>query len=160
VSIVDALNDFWNTILDITSLFVLPDWGAVIGMLPLLFFLGIIGPLVTFLVLGILIYQARKPRVRVATAEGPRLATTGADGQPIFPPGLPFCRRDGLIYPSGALRCDRCREALAVTCPMCGLGRPAEIDTCTNCGLVLKVEPRAGTLGPRTGPRAGGAAAA
>jgi hypothetical protein len=160
VSIVDALNGFWNTILDIMKMFVIPDWTSVIGLLPLMIFLGIVGPLVTFLVLGILIYQVAKPRTKIRTEEGPEVAQIGADRQPIFPPGLPYCRRDGLVYPSGSLRCERCRDELAVICPMCGLGRPAQIDTCTNCGLVLKVRPRAVLVGPKTGPKPGGAAAA
>lgn len=160
MSVIDSLNGFWNTILDITKMFVIPDWGSVIGLFPLLIFLGVVGPLLTFTMLGLLVYQVAKPRSSVKVVEGPQLARLGADGQPIFPPGLPFCRRDNLIYPSGTLRCDREGEELAVICPMCGLGRPAEIETCTNCGLVLKVKPRAVALGPSTGPKAGGAAAA
>jgi hypothetical protein len=160
VNVIDSLNGIWNTILDITKMFVIPDWSSVIGLLPLLIFLGVVGPLVTFTVLGILVYQVAKPRTSVKIEEGPEVARVGADGSPIFPPGLPFCRRDALIYPSGTLRCDRCHDELAVICPMCGLGRPAEIDTCTNCGLVLKVKPRAVTVGRQTGPKPGGAAVA
>jgi hypothetical protein len=160
VSIVDALNGFWNTILDITEMFVIPDWGGLIGLFPLLIFLGVVGPLVTFTILGILVYQVAKPRTKVRIEEGPEIARIGADGQPIFPPGFPFCRRHGLVYPSGTLRCERDGEDLAVICPMCGLGRTALIDTCTNCGLVLKVKPRAVTVGRATGPKPGGAAVA
>lgn len=160
MSIGDALNDLWNSILEITATLVIPDWTAVIGLLPLLIFLGVVGPLVTLLPLGILIYQLRKPRVKVVLEEGPQVARIEAGGEPIFPPGYPYCRRDGLVYPSGTIRCERCHDDLAVSCPMCGLGRPALIDTCTNCGLVLKVEPRAMVVGRSTGPRAGGAAAA
>jgi hypothetical protein len=161
VTIVDSLNELWNTILKTLALFVIPDWNAVIGLLPLLVFLGIVGPLMTLLPLGIVIYQARKPRVKgVRVEEGPRLAAIGEDGRPIFPPGLPHCRRDALIYPSGALRCERCHDALAVICPMCGLGRPAQIDTCTNCGLVLKVKPGAVVVRRSAGPKPGGAAVA
>jgi len=160
VNVIDSLNGIWNTILEFTSKFVIPDWGSFIGLFPLMMFLGIVGPLVTFTVLGVLAYQVAKPRTSVKIEEGPELARIGADGNPIFPPGLPFCRRDALIYPSGTLRCDRCHDELAVTCPMCGLGRPAEIETCTNCGLVLKVKPRPVTVGRQTGPKPGGAAAA
>jgi hypothetical protein len=161
VSIVDALNGFWNTILDITKMFVIPDWGSVVGLLPLLIFLGVVGPLITFTILGILVYQVAKPRTKVIIEEGPEVARIGADGQPIFPPGLPYCRIDGLIYPSGAQRCDRNPDhELTVICPMCGLGRLAAIDTCTNCGLVLKVKPRPVTIVPSRGPKPGGAAAA
>lgn len=160
MSITDALNGIWNTILDITKMFVIPDWSSVIGLLPLLIFLGVVGPLLTFTFLGMFVYQVAKPRTKVRTEEGPQVARVGADGQPIFPPGLPFCRRDALIYPSGTLRCERDGEELAVICPMCGLGRPADIETCTNCGLVLKVKPRAVTVGRPAGPKRGGAAVA
>jgi hypothetical protein len=160
VNVIDSLNGFWNTILDITKMFVIPEWGSVIGLLPLLIFVGVVGPLVTFTILGIFIYQVAKPRTKVRIEEGPEIARIGADGQPIFPPGLPYCRRHGLVFPSGTLRCDRDGEALAVICPMCSLGRPAAIDTCTNCGLVLKVKPRPATVARATGPKPGGAAAA
>ena len=160
MNVVDTLNGFWNTILDITKMFVIPDWGSVIGLLPLLIFVGVVGPLVTFSILGIFIYQVAKPRTKVRVEEGPEIARIGSDGQPIFPPGLPYCRRHGLVFPSGTLRCDRDGEALAVICPMCSLGRPAAIDTCTNCGLVLKVKPRPVTVARATGPKPGGAAAA
>ena len=161
MTIVDSLNELWSTILKTVSLFVIPDWNALIGLLPLLFFIGIIGPLMTLLPLGIVIYQVRKPRVKgIRVEEGPTVAAIGADGAPIFPPGLPHCRRDGLVYPSGTVRCERCHDDLAVICPMCGLGRPALIDTCTNCGLVLKVKPRAIVARRSAGPKPGGAAVA
>jgi len=157
--IIDALEGLWDTILDVTSLFVMPDWNAVIALLPLLVFLGVVGPLLTFFALGTLIYQLRKPRVKTTYEEGPRRAELDAGGQPVFPPGLPHCRRDALIYASGTTRCDVCRDDLAVICPMCGVGRSAELDTCGNCGLVLRIENRAVTV-RRGRPKPGGAAAA
>jgi hypothetical protein len=162
VTIVDTLNEIWTNLLEIMTQFVIPDWNAIIGMLPLLVFLGIVGPLLTLLPLGIVIYQLRKPRVKgVAFEEGPTVAAIGADGQPIFQPGLPHCRRDGLIYASGTARCERCQDPLAVICPMCGLGRMAMVDTCTNCGLVLKVKPRSVVVHrAASGPKPGGAAVA
>ena len=160
MSIVDTLEQAWSSLLQIMAQFVIPDWNAIIGLLPLLVFVGLVGPLLTFLPLGVLIYQFRKPRVKVGIVEGPRVAEMGADGEPIFPPGLPFCRRDALIYPSGTNRCDTCRDELAVTCPMCGLGRRAIIDTCSNCGLVLNVKRRPVPVRPASGPRPGGAAVA
>jgi hypothetical protein len=155
----DAIEALWNQILDTTSLFVLPDWAGLIGLLPYLIFLGVVGPLITFTILGIAAYQIRKPRVKVSYEEGPRRAELDESGQPIFPAGLPHCRRDGLIYPSGAVRCDVSNEPLTVICPMCGVGREAEIDTCGNCGLVLKIESRAVAV-RRGRPRSGGAAVA
>ena len=81
-------------------------------------------------------------------------------GEPVFPVGLPHCRRDALVFESGTLRCERCHDDLAVICPMCSLGRSALIDTCTNCGLVLKVVPRAVVVRTTPGPKPGGAAVA
>jgi len=160
VNLVDVLNGIWTQILEITSLFVLPDWGALIGLLPVLVVLGLVAPFLTLLALGACIYLLRKPRIGVAFVEGPRLAQIGPDGEPIFPVGLPYCRRDALIAPSGTLRCERCHDRLAVICPMCGLGRSALIDACTNCGLVLKVRNRSVVVAASAGPKPGGAAAA
>ena len=41
--LVDVLNGIWNQILEITSLFVMPDWGGLIGLLPVLIFVGLVG---------------------------------------------------------------------------------------------------------------------
>jgi hypothetical protein len=160
VNIVDVLNDIWTQILDVTSIFVLPDWGGLIGLLPLIILFGLIMPALTLLMLGTMVYLVRKPRTTVTFEEGPRMAELGPGGEPVFPPGLPHCRRDGLVFPSGTVRCETCRDELAVICPMCGLGRPAIVDTCTNCGLVLKVKPRAVAVRTTPGPKPGGAAAA
>ena len=160
MNFVEVLEGIWNQILEVLTLFVMPDWGGLIGLLPVVVLIGLVGPFMTFLALGIFIYLVRKPRTRVSFVEGARVAEIGADGEPIFPVGLPYCRRDGLVYPSGAHICDQCKDKLAVICPMCGLGRTAMIDTCTNCGLVLKVKPKSVVVAATPGPRPGGAAAA
>ena len=160
MNIVDVIDRIWTQILQVTSIFVMPDWGFLIGLLPVLVVLGLIGPFVTGFVLVSLIYQLRKPRVKVTVVEGPRVAEIGPGGDPVFPVGLPHCRRDALIYPPGVDRCERCHDPLAVVCPMCGLGRSAVVDTCSNCGLVLKVKSHAVAVRTTTGPRPGGAAAA
>ena len=160
MNIVDVLNEIWTQILNVTSIFVMPDWGVLISWLPVIILLGVVMPFLTFLALGMIIYTLRKPRVKIAFEEGPRLAEIAPGGEPVYPIGLPHCRRDALVYPSGTLRCERCHDELAVICPMCGLGRQAVIDTCTNCGLVLKVKTRAIAVRSTPGPRPGGAAAA
>ena len=160
MNIVDVLNQLWTQILEITSIFVMPDWTFVIGLLPIIVVLGVIGPFVTGLAIGTVVYLATKPRVKVAFEEGPRVAELDAGGEPVYPVGLPHCRRDALVYPSGTLRCERCDDELAVVCPMCSLGRSALVDTCTNCGLVLKVVPRAVAVRSTPGPKPGGAAVA
>jgi len=160
VSLVDVLNQIWTNILGVTQIFVMPDWNFLISLLPILVLLGLIGPFVTGMILMTGAYQLTKPRVRVAFEEGPRVAEIGPGGEPIYPEGLPYCRRDQLVYASGATRCERCRDALAVICPMCDLGRAAVVDTCSNCGLVLKVVPRAVAVRASAGPKPGGAAVA
>ncbi len=160
MSLIDTLNESWNGLLDLLAQFVIPDWGALIDLLPVFIFLGVVGPLVTLMPLVILVYQARKPRVRTTIVEGPRAAPIGADGEPVFPVGLPYCRRDSLIFTSDTMRCGQCHDDLSVICPMCSLGRTALIDTCANCGLVLKVQPRTVIVHASSGPRPGGAAVA
>jgi hypothetical protein len=160
VNLVDVLNSIWSQILEIASLFIIPDWGGIIGLLPVLIVLGLVAPFLTFLALGTVIYQARKPRVKLRFEEGPRVAEIGPGGGPVFPVGLPYCRRDSLVYPSRTLRCERCRDELAVICPMCSQGRSGLVDTCPNCGLVLKVKSRALAVRTSAGPKPGGAAVA
>ena len=160
MNLVDVLNGVWNQILEITSLFLMPDWGGLVGLLPIVVLLGLVAPFLTFVGLGTVIYLLRKPRVKVRFEEGPRVAEIGPGGEPIFPVGLPYCRRDALIYASGTQRCERCHDKLAVICPMCGLGRSAVLDTCPNCGLVLKVNRRSVVVAAAPGPKPGGAAAA
>ncbi len=160
MNIIEFLNQIWTQILDVTALFVTPDWGFLISMLPVMVLLGLVMPFLTGLAILTVAYLVTKPRAKVAFVEGPQVAQIGPGGEPVFPVGLPHCRRDALIYPSGTLRCDTCHDELAVICPMCGLGRMARIDTCSNCGLVLKVKTRAVAVRTTAGPKPGGAAAA
>ncbi len=160
MNLVDVLDAVWKQIIEITSIFVLPNWGDVIGLLPVLVVLGLVAPFLTFVALGMVIYVARRPRAKVNFEEGPRVAEIGPGGEPVFPVGLPYCRRDLLTFPSGTQRCDRCHDQLAVVCPMCSTGRSARLDTCADCGLVLKVKARAVAVRASAGPRPGGAAAA
>jgi hypothetical protein len=160
VNIVDVLNQIWTQILGVMSIFVMPDWGFLVSILPVLIVLGLIGPFLSGLALGTFVYLVRKPRVKVDFVEGPQVAQIGPGGEPVFPVGLPHCRHDALIYPSGTMRCERCHDPLTAVCPMCGLGRLALVDTCSNCGLVLKVKTRAVAVRSTAGPKPGGAAAA
>jgi hypothetical protein len=143
VDIVDALEGFWNELLRITSLFVIPDWGALVNLLPIFVLIGVVGPLLSLIILFHVIYFLRKPRAPLAEpATDPVPARIGADGKPVVPRGEPFCFRDGLIYPASTTRCSVCGDDLSVRCPKCDVLRPADIDTCGNCGLVLKVRPQ------------------
>ena len=93
------------------STLVIPDWGALIALLPLLILIGVVGPFLTFIVLGWSSTSSASRGPRSSFEEGPRPAALDAAGAAVFPAGEPYCRRDGLIYPSGTRRCDRRRTS-------------------------------------------------
>ena len=157
--LLSQLNSVWSQLIELTNRFVIPDWGGLINLFPVLILVGVVGPLLTLIVFAWFVYVVRAPRPRVRLVEGPEHIPLDPDGRPVVPRGLPYCRRDLLAFASGTTRCTECGDDLAVICPMCGLGRPATITTCGNCGLVLRVEPRVRVLRP-AGPPPGGAAVA
>ena len=161
MSLLDTLNQLWTQLLDFIGKLIIPDWGALIGLFPVLILFGVIGPFITLMALVLFVYLVRRPRTSMRYVEGPQPAARDDEGKPVFPPGLPYCLADGLVYRSGATRCERSEHDLWVVCPMCGLGRLASIKTCGNCGLVLTVKNREITVGPvAPSPPPGGAAAA
>ena len=115
MGIVDSLNAGWTQLLDLLSKVIIPDWTSVVGLLPILIVLGVVGPIFTILMLFWLWYFVTKPRRAVVQlAEGPYPAPIGSDGYPIFPPGEPYCYHDALVYPPGATRCETCGRELLV----------------------------------------------
>ncbi len=156
---IQTLGQLWDQLLKITEQFVIPDWGALVALLPIFVVIGVVGPLLTLIAIGWFVYFVRRPRTRARFEDGPVPALLGAGGAPVFPPGRPYCPRHALVHPAGTSRCEIDGEPLAVVCPMCGLGREAEIDTCGNCGLVLRVIPQARAV-RAAGPPPGGAAIA
>ncbi|MEX2011858.1 MAG: hypothetical protein WEF51_06465 [Chloroflexota bacterium] len=159
MTILDTIQRIWQSFLDFISMFVIPDWGALIQLLPVFLVLGVIGPILSLGLLIWLIYFVRKPRVPLASDPERVAAPIGADGKPVIPRGEPFCYRDGLIYPANARRCEVCGDELSVRCPKCDVGRPASISTCGNCGLVLKVRPQTQVVRPAQPPPGGAAVA-
>jgi hypothetical protein len=159
VTIPDHLSQLWTQLLQFVEKLVIPDWGALVALLPLFLVIGVLGPLLSLIGLVWAYYVVRKPRTRVRIEEGPRRAMLDDAGNPVYPPGEPYCPRDGLVFGPGTVRCERDDTPLAVICPMCGIGRDAAISTCGNCGLVLKVESRTRLMRP-VGPPPGGAAVA
>ena len=155
---IEALQGAWHSFLQLISGVVIPDWGQLVGLLPVFLLIGVVGPAVSLLVLGWVIYVVRAPRAKVGLEIGPTRAAID-DGRPVYPAGEPYCPVDQLVFPFGATRCDTCGRDLFVRCPKCSSGRAAAISTCGNCGLVLKIENRARALSP-AGPPPGGAAAA
>lgn len=155
----DALGQITQGILSFLTPLITPDWGALVGMLPIFLLLGVVGPLLSLLVLGWFIYVVRAPHSRIPYVEPVPVRAQIVDGLPVYPAGEPYCAFDQLVMPPGATTCPVCGRDLAVRCPKCDVGRAAYIDTCANCGLVLKIEPKARALQP-VGPPPGGAAAA
>jgi hypothetical protein len=155
----DAIGNLVNGIISLLTPIVTPDWGALIALLPVLLVLGVVGPLLSLLILGWFIYVVRAPRSRIPYREPQPRPAELVDGVPVYPAGEPYCVFDQLVMPPGVTACPTCGRELAVRCPKCGVGRAAYVDTCANCGLVLKLQPRPVGLQP-VGPPPGGAAAA
>jgi hypothetical protein len=143
VTIIDQIEKFWTDFLGFLSTIIIPDWTGLIALLPLFLLIGIVGPILSIVLLAWLGYGMTKPRTKVTYEEGVRTAPLNHLGKPIFPAGEPYCPNDGLIYPFGTTQCDRDKTPLSVRCPKCELIREANVQACGNCGLVLKIEPRA-----------------
>ena len=159
MSVTDQIEKLWNDLLAFTTTLVIPDWGGLIALLPVFVLIGVVGPLLSLGIMAWLGFEVTKPRTKITYEEGTRTAPLDHLGNPIFPAGEPYCPLDGYIYAFGTLRCDRDKTPLLVRCPKCELVRNAGITTCANCGLVLKIEPRA-MLIASDGPPPGGAAVA
>ena len=160
MTVIDHLNELWTGLLHFLSTLIIPDWGALIGLLPLFLVLGVIGPIVSILALGWFIYMIRRPLTPVRYAEGPRPAPLDEDGKPIFPVGLPHCLREGLIFASGTNRCPNDGDELWVVCRCAASAARRASTRCGECGLVLKVANRPVTIGPLAEPPPGGRAIA
>jgi hypothetical protein len=157
--VADPIGNLVKGILAFLTPIVTPDWGALVGLLPVLLVIGVVGPIVSLLLLGWFIYVVRRPRNRIPyRVPQPRPAEI-VGGEPVYPAGEPYCLHDQLVMPFGATTCPTCGRDLAVRCPKCGVGRAAYVDTCANCGLVLKIEPRVVQLAPASPPPGGAAAA-
>lgn len=159
MTIIDQIEKLWTDFLGFLSTLIIPDWSGLIALLPVFLVLGLIGPLLTIVILAWLGYSITKPQTKVVYEEGTRVAPLDHMGRPIFPSGEPYCTIDGLIYATGATRCDRDGTQLSVRCPKCELVREAAVQTCGNCGLVLKIEPRAMIIASDRPPPGGAAAA-
>ena len=147
----DAIGQIFQGVIDFLTPIVLPEWKALVDLFPVFLLIGVVGPLLSLLILGWVIYFIGKPRSRIPyTAPEPR---------PVYPLGEPYCPVHMLVYPPGETRCAIDKRDLAVICPKCETGRPAYVDTCGTCGLVLKIDRAVPALRP-AGPPPGGAAAA
>ena len=159
MTITDQIEKFWTDFLGFLSTIIIPDWAGLIALLPLFVLIGIVDPILSIVLLAWLGYSVTKPRTKVTYEEGVRTAPLNHLGAPIFPAGEPYCPSDGLIYPFGTTQCDRDKTPLSVRCPKCELVREASVQACGNCGLVLKIEPRALIIASDRPPPGGAALA-
>ena len=155
----DAINQLVQGFLQLINPIVIPDWGALVSLIPILLLIGVVGPLISLLVFLWFVYVVRAPRDRLKYVEPAPYAAPIVAGAPAYPVGEPYCATDRLVYPAGSTRCRIDGHELAVVCPKCGAGRVAAESTCGQCGLVLRIEPRAVQL-VTAGPPPGGAAVA
>lgn len=155
----DAIGQIFQHVIDFLQPILIPDWRALINLLPIFLVIGVVGPLLSLLIFGWLVYVVAKPRSRIAYVDPQPQPARIVEGKPVYPTGEPYCAFDQLVYPAGSTRCDTCNRDLAVTCPKCNTGRQAFIDTCGTCGLVLRIDRTVPALRP-VGPPPGGAAAA
>ena len=155
----DAIGQLFQGIIDFLEPIVLPDWKALVDLFPVLLLIGVVGPLLSLVVLGWVVYFLGKPRSRIPYAAPVAQPARIVDGRPVYPVGEPYCTEHQLIYPFGTSRCEIDKRDLAVICPKCSTGRAAYLDTCGTCGLVLKIDRAVPALRP-SGPPPGGAAAA
>jgi hypothetical protein len=154
--------DLWTQILQFLAKVIIPDWGTVIAVLPILLIIGVVGPVLTLIALGWTVESVRhrRGRVRLARIEA-QTAERDSLGVPIVPANVPYCPRDALVFAPRETRCSACGHDLEVRCPVDGTVRPAARQLCSACGtrFVLGELPAlvAATHG---GPPPGGAAAA
>ena len=130
-----ALEQWWNGVLALLAPLVSPDWSWLISLLPFLLVVGVIGPVLTLVVIGWIhnFLVLRRGRVRYADVS-PRRPEHDAAGVPIVPPNTPYCARDDLLFPPRATVCSVCREELTVRCPVDDAVRPASQPVCRACG--------------------------
>lgn len=82
MNLVDHLGQLWSGLLEFVSRLVSPDWGALIGLLPLFVLVGVIGPLLSLIALRWVWYFLIKPRTRLRILEGTPAAPLEAVGPP------------------------------------------------------------------------------
>ncbi|HVH52838.1 MAG TPA: hypothetical protein VNA32_01755, partial [Actinomycetota bacterium] len=99
----ELLQNIWNTILDITKQFVIPDWGALIALLPVF-----MGAVVILWVLYVLaryrgINPKRRRPGRVVPPTPPGVHMPGPTYAPFFAAGGVFLLFLGLVFPGPLL---------------------------------------------------------
>lgn len=155
-------SDPWTTFLDWLTTVLVPSWGELIALLPVVVVATLVGPILTLLLLMWGWHALTRRRGRIRRAEIQPTPAPHEDGRPVFPPNTPYCEAHGLVYPPRARTCDIDRADLSVRCPVDGNVRVADISTCPGCGTKYTLGATAGPLHVvvTEGPPEGGAAIA
>lgn len=127
--------DAWTAFLAWLQTILIPDWNGLMALVPILLIVGLIGPVLSLLVVYWLRVRLsnRRGRVRIDDPE-PTAAPRGSDGEPIYPPSTPYCPTHALIHPPTATACTIDGEELLVRCPVDANVRVAGQQVCRACG--------------------------
>jgi hypothetical protein len=127
--------DPWTAFLNWLQTIIVPDWNGLIGLLPILLILGVVGPGLSLLALYWIYIRmtTRRGKVRIDDPT-PEPAQLAADGTPIYPPNVPYCPTHALIYPPTSRVCEIDGEELQVRCPVDETVRVAGQEICRTCG--------------------------
>jgi hypothetical protein len=154
--------ELYDNLIDLLSRLIMPDWKALIDLLPLLL-LPLVGLWIlwAFGRLTLFDLRHRTPALPPLELEPPRRAERLPDGGWDIPVNTPFCARHGLVYRFDARTCDVDGAALDIRCPVDGTVRAATTSLCRTCGTRFQLGPAANArkVAP-VGPPPGGRAAA
>lgn len=155
--------DPWTAFLEWLTTVLVPAWGELIALMPYFLVIGVIGPILTLIVLmwGWYLLKRRRGRVRRAAVEAVP-AARDETGEPTFPPNTPYCLEHALLHPARADRCQVDGGALSVICPIDSTARDATIQVCPACGTRYVLGANAAQLAVSSAdrPPEGGAAVA
>ena len=156
----DAIGQLFQGMIDFLQPILIPDWRALIDLLPIFLLLGVVGPIAQPA-------RARLVRLRrrqAALAHPVPAARAAARAARRGPAGLPTGRAVLRVRPARLpVRARPAARRAVATSPSSARSAapaaPALVDTCGTCGLVLKIDRGVPALRP-AGPPPGGAAAA
>ena len=100
----DAIGRLFQGLIDFLTPILIPDWKALINLLPVFLLIGVVGPILTLLIFGWFVYVAGKPRSRIAYVEPQPRPAEIVDGKPVYPSGEPYCAFDRLVLPAHRVR--------------------------------------------------------
>jgi hypothetical protein len=159
-----GLEQLFQGFLDLLTKLFLPDWHDLItNWLPILLVVGVLGPILTLMLLYTAYQLIKAPRFRVRVADvEPEPVPRDYAGLAVIPPNVPYCSLDGLVYPPRSTRCSVCGDELSVRCPVDQTLRPVSQQTCSACGTryVLGASDTALTVRRQGSPPPCGAAVA